>query len=402
LDELKEEIDIPSPPIAVLPLGTGNDLARTLGWGGGYTDEPIEKIIRHVEEGPVVSMDRWSLEIKRNSAIPGFQYEQAMGCETAPLHVINNYFSIGADAAITLNFHESREANPAKFNNRLKNKMFYVNASGKDLWLRKFSDLCSYIRFFIDGVEITEKLRTLRFEVLLVLNIFNYAAGATPWGTPPQQPQELSDNLAEILGLWSKTFPKLHLGGHGERLGQAKEVKIITSRSLPIQIDGEACMLKPSVITIKLKNQVPMIQKVRHHRSNRESSPNYSPFCTHDEVIKLSVETLVFEDYNRYKEDLYRANKHAKHLGLINLKASGTLSTVRKTISERFGKEPKLLRNPWCFLDVAHHGKRDTLYRVELEEEENMSVADMSCDGILVLELPEDSSSEEDLAVGIP
>ncbi|TMS11773.1 Diacylglycerol kinase zeta [Larimichthys crocea] len=124
LDELALN---PQPPVAVLPLGTGNDLARTLNWGGGYTDEPLSKILSHVEDGTVVQLDRWNLQVEPNHCAGAEPDEQQT--DKLPLDVFNNYFSLGFDAHVTLEFHESREANPEKFNSRFRNKMFYAGAT---------------------------------------------------------------------------------------------------------------------------------------------------------------------------------------------------------------------------------------------------------------------------------
>ena len=34
----------PRPAIGIIPLGTGNDLARSLNWGGKYRDKPLRKV----------------------------------------------------------------------------------------------------------------------------------------------------------------------------------------------------------------------------------------------------------------------------------------------------------------------------------------------------------------------
>jgi diacylglycerol kinase (ATP) len=56
IDEMKLD---KAPAVAILPLGTGNDLGRTMGWGGGYNNESMEIFIKKVIYGKEVQLDRF-------------------------------------------------------------------------------------------------------------------------------------------------------------------------------------------------------------------------------------------------------------------------------------------------------------------------------------------------------
>ncbi|EDO28108.1 predicted protein, partial [Nematostella vectensis] len=76
-------------------------------------------------------------------------------------------------------------------------------------------------------------------------------------------PQRSDDGYIEVLALTSATLATTRVGGHGERLAQCRDVIMTTSKSIPMQVDGEPCRLQPSRIRISVRNQADMIQKVK-------------------------------------------------------------------------------------------------------------------------------------------
>uniref|UniRef100_F6QX80 DAGKc domain-containing protein n=3 Tax=Ciona intestinalis TaxID=7719 RepID=F6QX80_CIOIN len=61
LELLQRQLQCKAPHIAVLPVGTGNDLARVLGCGSSWNGECAEMLLAQISDSSPVKLDRWNL-----------------------------------------------------------------------------------------------------------------------------------------------------------------------------------------------------------------------------------------------------------------------------------------------------------------------------------------------------
>ena len=82
----KQNYDSP-PPVAILPIGTGNDLARVLSWGGGYgavkRQGGLSMVLTQIDHAAVTVLDRWKVMITDKSTNNNIESRRKKG--------MNNY-----------------------------------------------------------------------------------------------------------------------------------------------------------------------------------------------------------------------------------------------------------------------------------------------------------------------
>ncbi|KAI3984527.1 hypothetical protein MKX01_040404 [Papaver californicum] len=257
LDAIDKQNFVSPPPVAILPAGTGNDLARVLSWGGGLgvveRQGGLCAVLHHIEHAAVTILDRWKITITNQH-----------GKVQSP-KFMNNYLGIGCDAKVALDIHNLREENPEKFYNQFMNKVLYAREGARSIMDKTFEDIPWQIRVEVDGVEVEVPEDV---EGVLVANIGSYMGGVDLWQNEDEtddnfDPQSMHDKMLEVVsisGMWH--LGKLQVGlSRAKRLAQGQSIKIHICVPLPVQVDGEPWFQEPCTLTVSHHGQAFMLKR---------------------------------------------------------------------------------------------------------------------------------------------
>ncbi|XP_036092249.1 diacylglycerol kinase delta isoform X5 [Rousettus aegyptiacus] len=189
--------------------------------------------------------------------------------------VMNNYFGIGLDAKISLDFNNKRDEHPEKCRSRTKNMMWYGVLGTKELLHRTYKNLEQKVLLECDGRPIP--LPSL--QGIAVLNIPSYAGGTNFWGGTKEDDTfaapSFDDKILEVVAVFGSmqmaVSRVIKLQHH--RIAQCRTVKIsiLGDEGVPVQVDGEAWVQPPGYIRIIHKNRAQMLTRDRAFESTLKS-----------------------------------------------------------------------------------------------------------------------------------
>uniref|UniRef100_A0A8C1PQ76 Diacylglycerol kinase n=1 Tax=Cyprinus carpio TaxID=7962 RepID=A0A8C1PQ76_CYPCA len=240
----------------------------------------IRQIIEHTEKGSVFLLtpcekliSKGSLSIGSSASLPA----QTGSRENMPMLntkilypsksvdlftekcVMNNYFGIGLDAKISLDFNNKRDEHPEKCRSRTKNMMWYGVLGTKELRHRKYKNL---------------EQRVL-LEVCVCVCVYIYIYIYTHTHTHTHARFFHRNHLEQFVSIQTTTFSseillKLQLC---VSLHQCRTVKItiLGDEGVPVQVDGEAWIQPPGYIRILHKNRTQTLTRDRAFENTLKS-----------------------------------------------------------------------------------------------------------------------------------
>jgi len=259
-----------------LPLGTGNDLCRSLGWG--HRNPSPRKIKRKLIEissqflsEKILYIDKWRLDIK-----PDHTNEILLPSGRTPPETMFCYASFGYDAGIALEWEISRQKKPERFTSQAINNWHYVVYGFQEYFSPSIENISEFIRVEIDNnpIELPAQTKSLK-----IININSAASGVDFWGTGPSGiQQQPDDGLLEVCATTGVShLLAIHCGvGRASRCGQGRVIKIVVLKEIPVQVDGEPWTQPPCEVVISMDHRVPFLlgpesktKKARVRRVNK-------------------------------------------------------------------------------------------------------------------------------------
>ncbi|XP_062258161.1 diacylglycerol kinase eta isoform X3 [Platichthys flesus] len=272
--------------------------------------------------------------------------------------VMNNYFGIGLDAKISLEFNNKREEHPEKCRSRTKNMMWYGVLGTKELLQRTYKNLEQKVQLECDGQYIP--LPSL--QGIAVLNIPSYAGGTNFWGGTKEDDifcaPSFDDKILEVVAVFGSmqmaVSRVIKLQHH--RIAQCRTVKItiLGDEGVPIQVDGEAWIQPPGVIKIQHKNRAQMLTRDRAFENTLKSwedklkydKPPLRPHLYPQQSVDLATEeeAAMVQMCARAAEELItRICEAAKTNGLLEQELAHAVNAASHAINKTHPKFPESL-----------------------------------------------------------